>query len=159
MGKKSCWPSPELNAFQIAAQTTTVFCLSQEVRLFPAGCQSREMTEAVCSDKTVSGRELSSMFQMNIFPLADPTEIYWESGVKTARVQSQPTLKPSEAKVRVKVAVRESINLKVSSRAHARRYCPFLETSTEVTLPPNSRSLIGCVPDRMSQNRIFLSYR
>lgn len=34
-------------------------------------------------------------FQMNTEPSAEPTAIYWPSGLKAARDQSQPTLNPS----------------------------------------------------------------
>jgi hypothetical protein len=47
-----------------------------------------------CSFNTDSNL-LVLTFQIYTEPSAEPTEMYWPSGLKAARDQSQPTLKPS----------------------------------------------------------------
>ena len=66
---------------------------------------------------------------------------------------------PSVVYVRTSWQVLASTRRKVSSLQHAKSQVPLRDTSTEVTFPPNSRSPIGSVPERMSQKRIFLSYK
>jgi hypothetical protein len=52
------------------------------------------MNTYMCSFSTDSTL-LVPTFQMYTEPSAEPTEMYWPSGLKAARDQSQPTLKPS----------------------------------------------------------------
>ena len=66
---------------------------------------------------------------------------------------------PSVVYVRTSWQVLASTRRKVSSLQQAKSQVPLRETSTEVTFPPNSRSPMGSVPERMSQKRIFLSYK
>jgi hypothetical protein len=56
--------------------------------------QADDMNTYMCSFNTDSSL-LVLTFHKYTEPSAEPTEMYWLSGLKAARDQSQPTLKPS----------------------------------------------------------------
>jgi hypothetical protein len=68
-------------------------------RVWSGAFQADDVNTYKCSfskDSTL----LVPTFQMYTEPSAEPTEMYWPSGLNAARDQSQPTLKPSALKRR-----------------------------------------------------------